>query len=253
MAATAPGASGALSDPANFLDSTAQPDRAGDATGRTRVLGTRVDPDTRSEPAGNDTGRARVVRTRVDPAVRLRNAGLVALQNGRGAEAARHFRELIALDPSRTESHLLLHRALLARSRHAEARAVLTAALEVSDQPERIASVLARGLLDSGDSDAAQALLEQYGGAGDLDYIALLAAVYERNGEYERAADRYVYLVSQRPGHGAWWIGLAIATDALGRHVQARQAYERASRSRGLDPALARYASQRLRSMDAMQ
>ena len=245
----------AVSEVTHSVESGAQSEAAGGPTGRRRVVRTGVDTGAESETAGNDTGRTRVTRTRVDPAVRLRNAGLAALQRGHAVEAERHFRELVALDPSQSESHLLLHRALVAQSRRADAQAVLSAALEVSDEPARIASVLAHSLLNDGDGDAAQSLLEQYSGAGgaDLEYVSLLAAVYERNGEYERAADSYVYLVSRRPEHGAWWIGLAIATDALGREGEARKAYERASRSRGLDPALARYATERLRSMDTPQ
>ncbi len=214
------------------------------------VPGNGIQPATAAAEAA---ARTRVTRTRVDPASRLRNDGLSALKRGRPAEAERQFRELVALAPSRTDSHLLLHRALVAQSRGAQAQAELSGALEVSDEPARVAQVLAHSLISAGDSLAAQVLLERHRGArgADLEYVALLAAVYERNGDYRQAADHYLYLVSQKPGQGAWWIGLAIATDALGRRAEAREAFERASHSRGLDPALAHYANQRLESLGA--
>ncbi|MBT8136522.1 MAG: hypothetical protein KJO54_05880 [Gammaproteobacteria bacterium] len=206
---------------------------------------------TSSAPAAtvaDDKEESGLTRIVVAPATRLRAAGLAALRGGRRIEAEDYFRQLVALEPGDTEGHLLLHAALKAQSRTAAARDALTGALTTVTQPSAVAQVLARELLAERDTDQAIVVLEQYRPStlADLEYEATLAAAYQRAGRHSESVRLYGRLVERKPGQSAWLVGMAISQEAGGDTAGARSSYAAAVRAGRLDPALARYARQRL-------
>lgn len=199
--------------------------------------------------ATTSTGRVEIRRD-----TDFRQQGLRALRAGRPTQAETAFRQLTLQDPAGPEGYLLLSQALVAQSRPGAALAVLRDALLQVDQPARIAAALAHQLLERGDVGAALQVLEPHrdSAGADLHFQALLAATYERSGDYKEAADRYSYLVTRQPEHGAWWVGLGIAHEALGAAEEARLAYD-AARGVTLEAPLAEYVQQRLAALGVQQ
>jgi tetratricopeptide (TPR) repeat protein len=78
------------------------------------------------------------------------------------------------------------------------------------------------------------------------DYYAFLAALYQRQGQAKFAAKLYEQLLTLYPNKGAWWVGLAIAFDSLGKHADAKEAYARAD-NQSLNPELKAYVETELR------
>ncbi|MBT8144442.1 MAG: tetratricopeptide repeat protein, partial [Gammaproteobacteria bacterium] len=190
-----------------------------------------------------------------DPVTQLRKRVVTALQQRRPSVAERAARDWLVRQPGNADAQLLLQQALVEQGRVDAAIAHLRASLTNTDAPVRVATALAHQLLAAGDDAAALTVLQQYrhNAAANLEFQALLAAVFERTGDYPAAFDRYGYLVTQRPQQGAWWVGLAISSEALGRRGDARAAYQTARSVENLDPALARYASERLAQLGDKQ
>ncbi|MFE8072918.1 hypothetical protein QQM79_17805 [Marinobacteraceae bacterium S3BR75-40.1] len=80
-------------------------------------------------------------------------------------------------------------------------------------------------------------------------YLATLAALYQRAGEYADAGALWAALLEQNDEVADWWAGLGIALDAQGRNQAARSAYTQALNLPGLRPALNQYAQQRLTAL----
>ncbi len=78
------------------------------------------------------------------------------------------------------------------------------------------------------------------------DYYAFLAALYQRQGQAKLAAKLYEQLLTLYPNKGAWWVGLAIAFDSLGKHADAEEAYARAD-NQSLNPELKAFVETELR------
>jgi Flp pilus assembly protein TadD len=106
----------------------------------------------------------------------------------------------------------------------------------------------ARLLVDDGNVDIALALLQKFspGMTADPEYYAFIAALYQRQGQANLAADLYKKLVTMQPANAKWWVGLGIALEATGDRTQAFEAYSNADGIDGLDPELKTYLTARL-------
>jgi tetratricopeptide (TPR) repeat protein len=78
------------------------------------------------------------------------------------------------------------------------------------------------------------------------EYHAFIAALYQRAGKYNLAANLYKQLITFQPTNGKWWLGLGVAMDSLGNHEQALEAYANADNIGGLNPELKAYVSSQL-------
>ena len=116
----------------------------------------------------------------------------------------------------------------------------------------RIAQVLANQLLADGRIDHALDVLNKYRRAdrADLEYEATLAAVNQRAGNHPIAAEIYQQLLARQPGNGTWWVGLAISQEADGFADDAAKSFAHAMAAGTLDVTLARYAAERLDSLE---
>ena len=82
-------------------------------------------------------------------------------------------------------------------------------------------------------------------------YFALLASVYQKEGQYVRQADLYQQLIAAHGDHAKWWLGTAIAWDQLKQYKQARRAYEKTRELNLRDPQLLAFANQRAQQLRA--
>ena len=105
-------------------------------------------------------------------------------------------------------------------------------------------------LIDHNDEQAIQ-LLETHLNAAEQDenYRALLAGLYQKTGKSLAAANHYRRLLTVFGDKPAYWLGYALAQDALNQPLVARQAYQRVNQYSDLQPQVRTYIQQRLTAL----
>lgn len=81
------------------------------------------------------------------------------------------------------------------------------------------------------------------------NYRALLAGLYQRSGMNLEAANHYRRLLSVFGDKPAYWLGFALAQDALNQPVVAAQAYQRLDQYADLQPQVRTYIQQRIAAL----
>ena len=175
------------------------------------------------------------------------------LQVSRIDPAITELREAVRLQADMHVARELLANLYLRSGREAEAFMVLKAGIDASPQYLPFAKMYARILVERGQLSAAKQVLESsllYAG-NDADYQALLAAVEQRLGEHAEAVSRYMHALDLNKQQGAWWVGMGISLEALGRTTEAGQAYRAARIIPGLSAELVTYVDARLKQLGA--
>ncbi|NNF16328.1 MAG: tetratricopeptide repeat protein [Gammaproteobacteria bacterium] len=177
-----------------------------------------------------------------------------ALADGRPQDAELHFQQLTTSKPGDTQAWLYLAQARSAQGRHADAEGALVTALTKANDPAPVARALARHLVTRNSIGEALKLLEAYRPKGRLepDHDAFIAALHQRLGHHDAAAERYRGILAVRPQTAAWWVGLAISEEARGHAAAALDAYNHARNLGNLDPRLADYANRRISAMQGI-
>jgi len=83
----------------------------------------------------------------------------------------------------------------------------------------------------------------------DENYRALLAGLYQRTGMQLEAANHYRRLLSVFGDKPTYWLGFALAQDALDQDKVAAQAYQRVNQYADLQPQVRTYVQQRLAAL----
>lgn len=83
----------------------------------------------------------------------------------------------------------------------------------------------------------------------DENYRALLAGLYQRTGLHLEAANHYRRLLSVFGDKPAYWLGFALAQDALNQAQVAAQAYQRVNQYADLQPQVRTYVQQRIAAL----
>jgi len=94
-------------------------------------------------------------------------------------------------------------------------------------------------------------LLESHLGEAEQNenYRALLAGLYQRTGMNLEAANHYRRLLSVFGDKPAYWLGFALAQDALNQEQVAAQAYQRVNQYADLQPQVRTYVQQRIAAL----
>lgn len=94
-------------------------------------------------------------------------------------------------------------------------------------------------------------LLEAHLGEAERNenYRALLAGLYQRTGMNLEAANHYRRLLSVFGDKPAYWLGFALAQDALNQPQVAAQAYQRVNQYTDLQPQVRTYVQQRIAAL----
>jgi MSHA biogenesis protein MshN len=209
------------------------------------------------QPADNPPAPAAPVRDIKRPASTAEQAGahyqraLGYLQASRLEPAIAQLREAVRLQPGMHVARELLANLYLRTGQNTEAFMVLKAGMDADPQHLPYAKMYARTLVEQGQLPAAKRVLESsllYAG-NDADYQALLAAVEQRLGDHNAAVSRYMRALELNKRQGAWWVGLGISLEALGRTAEAGQAYKAARVSPGLSAELIAYVESRLKQL----
>lgn len=103
----------------------------------------------------------------------------------------------------------------------------------------------------SGDNEAAIALLSEHSAEAEADeaYRALLASLYQSTSRYTESAASYRRLLHVFGEKSAYWLGLALALDALEQNNSALEAYQRAYSFQPLQLEVKQYIEQRMAAL----
>ncbi len=173
-----------------------------------------------------------------------------SLQQARPLAAEQQLRKALEIDPAHIAARELLVSLLLSKGQWQLAQQQLQHGLDAAPKHYRFAQVLARLHAEHGEDQQALMVLaaSRVQAAGDPEYLALMAAIFQRAGQHADAARAYRQAVTVQPRQGKWWLGMAISLEAENNVQAAREAYHRAATS-GLDGKLRQYAEQRLAAL----
>lgn len=220
----------------------------------------KVDVPAQSEGALDDVSQAtpevKPLKVALSPsALDLKTASdaISLFELGKADEAYALLRSFIAENDIKVKSSEVLANRLLQDQRYSE----LSDLMEKSGRPmpQGLRQVKARWLLIQGKPDLALALMED--GQADInsvpEYYALLASLYQRNGQSGKAFEQYSQLIQTNDTIADWWAGLGIAADQLGQGRQAAFAYQQALSLPGLNRGLNQYIRQRSAALSGIR
>ena len=175
--------------------------------------------------------------------------GVLELGRGERGQAGGTLESALNIDPTHLRSRETLAALLLNDGRVAEAGAVLHDGLRLQPKAQVLAKLYARILAEQGDSADAIAVLEQALTADthDVEYLALLAALYQREQRHTQAAQTDQRVLQQRPAMASGWMGRALSLESLGDTAQALSAYQRAQQLGGLSSEVRTFVTERIR------
>lgn len=190
--------------------------------------------------------------TREEQAALAYQGALVKLQNEDSQAAEALLAHALILQPRLLDARLQLIELLQTQQRGNEAESQMLLGLQLHPDNPGLRKGYARRLLAAGSfSEAINTLQAEPRPevADDLEYHALLAALFQEAGEHQLAITAYRHLLGYRPQESLWWMGLAISLDQSGASVKAKDAYTQAISLPGLRPDLQDYIHNRLQQL----
>ena len=177
--------------------------------------------------------------------------GALLLQQGRVREAEASFLAALAEDPGNVPSRQTLLGLYLEARRNDEAEALARDAVRASPQLASFAMVLARLQAERGDVGAAVQTLQgsRDTGRSNGDYVAMLAALLQRQGRHGEAADEYQAAIGLGNARPTWFMGQGISLRELGHREESRAAFQSALDSGGLSPELKGFVERQLAAL----
>jgi MSHA biogenesis protein MshN len=185
-------------------------------------------------------------------AERAYRRGQVALAAGQNQEGAAALLQALKQDPAHLAARQALASEFLRQQRQAEAGQLLAEGLHLDPTQLTMRLRYAELLVGQGALEKARDLLLQGPPQSPLEapqLHALLAAVYQRIGQYQAAAQEYQALLTTQPNNGLWQMGLGIAREHAEAPDEAVVAYRAALADQGLRPTLKDYVRQRLTAL----
>jgi MSHA biogenesis protein MshN len=212
-----------------------------------------VKPEPVPEAAPESAPKARAQPAEPAPVVRRShgdhyNQALAALRSGDTDVAERGLRHALTEREDMHDARQALATLLAGDGRSHEAMSLLARGLELAPNHVGLRRLLAHLRVEQGDLNGAVEVLRA--GPADPALLAMLGALYQRQGNAEQAAGAYRQALQTDPSVGVWWAGLAIALESAGQPASAPEAYRRALRFGGLDARLDDYARERLAALE---
>ncbi len=157
--------------------------------------------------------------------------------------------------PDARESQIALITLLLGQQRYVQADTLLQKALDRYPNERRLLKLQSRSLMAEGELQSALRVLEQIqvNLQADSEHVELMAAVQQRLGQHNQAAQYYGRLVRHKANNAAWWVGLAVSLEALQQYSSAKAAYVRATNLPLESTTVQQYVQQRLRVLESMR
>lgn len=179
-------------------------------------------------------------------------SGLEQLKQGGIVAAEASFNQALLLNPELLDARLQLVGLLQQQMKRDKAESFLQQGLLLAPESSDLRKTYAHLLLQDQRQGEAIDLLKTEplpGIVHDLEYHALLAALFQDSGQFKAASSIYAQLVQLRPQEALWWMGLAISLEQSGSFDRARDAYQQALSLPGLSPDLKNYIQSRLQTL----
>ena len=185
------------------------------------------------------------------PAQRAENEyrkAVLALQQGKRADAVAGFEQALQFDPKHAGARQALIGVLLDGSQQDEAIAKAREGLNADPAQTGLAMILARLQLEKGELRPAIETLQRSlpHAAEKADYQAFLAALLQRDERHKQAVEHYLLALQKAPQNGVWWMGLGISLQAEKRMPEAQESFKRAKATNSLSPDLLAFVEARL-------
>lgn len=213
-----------------------------------------VEP-TPAKPASRPSGPQHIeitehTLTAAQQAQRHYTEAVKALRAGDIGTSLQQLGQALAIDHGHHQARLVLASLYINQQRKQQAETLLAEGLALHPLHAPFAKLHAQLLVEQArEQEAIQSLQSALPGAGqDAEYHALLAGLYQRNGEPGTAADHYRTALQYAPDRGEWWLGLGLSQEQAGNRVEARAAYGQALKL-PLNAALQNYAGSRMKQL----
>lgn len=176
--------------------------------------------------------------------------GVAALRSGDHKVAESAFRSALQHDAGHLLARETLAAMLLGAGRLIEADEVLEQGRRFFARNPTLALLLARLRVEQGQTGAAVTILEQslHAAVARADYLAFLAALYQRELRYDDSVESYGRALAIQPQQSSWWVGMGISLENAGRREDAVKAYEQAAEG-SLPPQLQEHVRSRLQAL----
>lgn len=176
---------------------------------------------------------------------------VLALQQGKPAEAMRGLEQALQVDPKHAGARQVLVGVLLDSGQRDEAMQKAREGLTLDPAQSGLAMILARLQLEKGELRLAIDTLERTlpHAAEKPDYLAFLAALLQRDERHKQAVEYYLQVLQKAPQNGVWWMGLGISLQAERRNAEASESFRRAKATNSLMPELLAFVEARLRQL----
>ncbi|MEW6647561.1 MAG: tetratricopeptide repeat protein [Pseudomonadota bacterium] len=176
--------------------------------------------------------------------------GVAALRGGDHKAAESAFRGALRHDAGHLLARETLAAMLLGAGRLIEADEVLEQGRRFFARNPTLALLLARLRVEQGQTGAAVTILEQslHAAVARPDYLAFLAALYQRELRYDESVESYGRALAIQPQQSSWWVGMGISLENAGRRDDAVKAYEQAAEG-SLPPQLQDHVRSRLQAL----
>ncbi len=170
---------------------------------------------------------------------------------GNKAEAMLILNKLLRYYPDYNDARVALAAIMLESGNLAGAQKTIQDGLDIAPDYLPLIELKARALTSEGKIKEALMVLQgdQPSISDDPNFHALLAALYNRQNNYESAASIYQKLVMIDPHQGNWWFGLAVSLDNLGNSKDATFAYTKAATEGRLNPQALSFLQSRLEKL----
>ncbi len=168
--------------------------------------------------------------------------------SGQNAEAISLLKQLVNNYPNNFKTREYLANLLIQQNNKLAAANLLDVGIKLSPEHIIFIEMKAQLLVGQGRVNEALLLLQKNSPSieNEPNYYALMAALYQRQGRANLAANLYKKLLTIQSSNAKWWVGLGIALDALGDHPQAFEAYTNADSIGNLNPELKNFLSAQL-------
>ena len=180
----------------------------------------------------------------------FRKANL-AVQEGRTNDALAGYESALLADPTFKPARRAWAGLLVSLKRNDEAEPVLQRGLRRDSHDATFAMMLARLQVERDAIPLAlETLLKTLPFAEDqADYQSFVAALLQRQGRHEEAIAHYQIALKLKPDNGVWLMGMGMSLQALQRNEEARDAYQRALATKGLNAQLQGFVQEKLKEL----
>jgi tetratricopeptide (TPR) repeat protein len=177
-----------------------------------------------------------------------RAADLIA--RGRAHDAMATLTQLLRIDPRHAQARTAL--AALQAERGQRDAALVTLREGAAIDPSRFAAPAALLQAELGDlSGALSTLAAVPPAARNGRHYALVGGLALRANAAQVARDAYAHAVAAPQAEPVWWVGLALAHEALGQLAEARRAFSQAAAAPALPADVRAFVAQRIAALPA--